>query len=101
MSYTSEIADGLGEVINADPVTVTHSSGTFTARVVRGVSQTHGMAMDGYLPHGPLQIIATATALTGITIALENTLAVAGVTYRVAEIKADASATLFKCNRQN
>jgi len=27
--------------------------------------------------------------------------AIAGVTYRVLEIKPDASATLFKCNRQN
>lgn len=101
MSYTSEIADGLGEVINADPVTVTHSSGAFTARVVRGVSQTRDMMVDGYLPHAPLQFIATASALTNINIALDNTVSVSGVTYRVMEIKPDASATLFKCNRQN
>lgn len=101
MSYTSEIADALGEVIDGDSLTVTHTSGTFTARRNRGERNSKGMEPDGYLQQLDLQLLATVSALGAIAPVINDTLTVAGVVYRIVDIHKDAAAWLFKCNRQN
>ena len=101
MSLTTEIADALGEVIESDSLTVTHTSGTFTARRNRGERNSKGMEPEGYLPQLDLQLLATVTALGSIAPAINEDLTVSGVSYRILDIQKDAAAWLFKCNRQN
>lgn len=101
MSLTTEIADALGEVVDGDSLTVTHSSGTFTARRNRGEGNTKGMDPDGYLPQLDLQLLATVSALGSLAPAINDTLTVSAVVYRIVDIHKDAAAWLFKCNRQN
>lgn len=101
MSYTSEIADALGEIVEQDSVTATHSSGSFTARRNRGERNAKTMVEDGYIPQLDLQLLATVEDLDGIAPAINETLSVASVIYRIVDIHKDAAAWLFKCNRQN
>lgn len=101
MSYTSEIADAMGEIVDQDSLTATHSSGSFTARRNRGERNAKAMFEDGYVPQLDLELLATVTALGAIAPAINETLTVQSVLYRIMDIRKDAAAWLFKCNRQN
>lgn len=108
MTYTSEIADAIGEVVNQDSVTVTKSGGvSFSARRNRGEAQTSEMRDAGYMQNTELMLIATATALatavngaTAYTPAVNDEITVSGTVYVVLTVRSDSAFTYIAARKE-
>jgi hypothetical protein len=106
MSYTSEIADALGEVIALDSVTAAYSAtvsgGTlysFTARRNRGELRTDAMRNVGYQPEGELMLTATAAALGANVPVVNGIITLAGRAYQIMSLRQDAAGWLFHASQ--
>lgn len=104
MSYTSEIADAIGEVVALDSVTASYSATaggtvlfTFTARRNRGMAQSDRMEVAAYVAEAELTLIATAAALGSNTVAVNGIITVSSVAYQVVTVRNDASFTFIRC----
>jgi len=108
MTYTSEIADAIGEVVTQDSVTVTKSGGvSFSARRNRGEAATSEMRDAGYLPDSELLLITTASALsaavngaTAYAPAVNDEITVSGTAYVVLTVRSDSSFTFLRARKE-
>ncbi len=108
MTYTSEIADAIGEVVTQDSVTVTKTGGvSFTARRNRGEAATSEMRDAGYMPDAELQLVATASALStatggvsAYTPAVNDEITVSSTVYVVLTVRSDAAFTYIRARKE-
>lgn len=108
MTFTSEIADAIGEVVTQDSVTVTKSGGvSFTARRNRGEASTSEMRDAGYLPDSELMLIATASALatatggvSSYTPAVNDEITVSSTVYVILTVRSDAAFTYILASKE-
>lgn len=108
MTYTSEIADAIGEVVTQDSVTVTKSGGvSFSARRNRGEAGTSEMRDAGYMPDAELQLIATASALStatggvsAYTPAVNDEITVSSTVYVILTVRSDTAFTYIRARRE-
>ena len=108
MSYTSEIADAIGEVVTQDSVTVTKTGGvSFSARRNRGEAATSDMRDAGFMPDSELLLIVTASALstavngaTAYTPAANDEITVSSTVYVVLTVRSDSSFTFIRARKE-
>jgi hypothetical protein len=107
MTYTSEIADAIGEVISQDTVTVTKSGGvSFSARRNRGEESRSEMRDAGYMPDAELLLMATADALStaasgsAYAPAVNDEITVSGTVYVVLAVRTDSAFTHIRGRKE-
>lgn len=104
MSYTSEIADAIDEIVGLDSVTAAYratASGsnlfTFTARRNRGEARSDSMQVAAYVAEAEMTLVATASALGSNTVAVNGIVVIGSSAYQVVTIRIDASFVFIRC----